>query len=185
MGLGLYFSEGEGPQFERPIRSAADIDRIKMPDPEEELRYVMDAVRLIKRELDGKIPLIGFCGSPWTLATYMVEGRSSKEFAKVKGMMFNEPGHTRRLLAILADALVQYLKAQIKAGADAVMIFDTWGGLLTTAAYQEFSLNYMTQIVGNLKNQNAQEKVPIVLFTKGGNYHDIISLGWNSLKDED
>ena len=168
MGLGLYFSEGEGPKFERPVRDKSAIDALGVPDPEQELRYVMDAVRTIRRELDGRVPLIGFSGSPWTLATYMVEGGSTKTFARCKGMMFDEPALMHALLDKLADSVTSYLNAQIAAGAQAVMIFDTWGGSLSPAAYREFSLAYMSRIVENLKSDKKTADVPVVLFTKGG-----------------
>jgi uroporphyrinogen decarboxylase len=168
MGLGLYFSEGEGPRFERPVRSAADVARLAVPDPEKELRYVMDAVRLIRRELDGEVPLIGFAGSPWTLSTYMVEGRGSKDFAMVKKMMFDQPDLLHRLLDVVARATMEYLNAQVAAGAQAIMIFDTWGGMLSPRDYIEFSLRYMEQIVRRLTRENAGRKVPVILFTKGG-----------------
>ncbi len=168
MGLGLYFSEGEGPRFERPLRSKADIDRLAVPDPEGELRYVMDAVRTIRRELRGRVPLIGFSGSPWTLSTYMVEGGSSKEYAHVKGMLFDRPELLHQLLDTLARSVTCYLNAQIAAGAQAVMIFDTWGGILTPRDYREFSLRYMEQIVAGLEREAEGRRVPVVLFTKGG-----------------
>jgi len=168
MGLGLYFAEGEGPKFERPVRTEGDIAKLGVPDPEESLRYVVDAVRLIRKELDGKVPLIGFSGSPWTLATYMVEGGSSKEYAYIKGMMFDRPDRLHKILAILADSVTVYLNAQIKAGAQAVQIFDTWGGTLTPRDYQEFSLQYMQRIVDGLIRENDGRKVPVILFTKGG-----------------
>ena len=168
MGLGLSFSEGEGPQFARPLRSAADIDRLAVPDPEVELRYVMDAVRLIRRELAGRVPLIGFAGSPWTLATYMVEGGSSKDYARIKGLLYDQPALLHRLLEVTAQAVTRYLNAQIAAGAQAVMIFDTWGGILAPRAYREFSLPYMAQIVAGLTREADQRRVPVILFTKGG-----------------
>lgn len=168
MGLGLYFSEGEGPRFERPLRDAAAIESLGAPDPEDSLRYVMDAVRTIRRELDGRVPLIGFSGSPWTLATYMVEGGSSKEFAHVKGMLYDRPELLHRLLGVLAESVCGYLNAQIAAGAQAVMIFDTWGGTLTPEAYREFSLAYMQHIVEGLTRESEGRKVPVILFTKGG-----------------
>lgn len=168
MGLGLYFAEGEGPCFERPVRTMADIEKIGVPDPEQELRYVMDAVRTIRRDLDNRVPLIGFSGSPWTLATYMVEGGSSKDFAKVKGMMYSDPVAMHALLDKLADSVTSYLNAQIAAGAQAVMIFDTWGGSLTPQTYQEFSLAYMEKIVSGLTREADGRKVPVTLFTKGG-----------------
>jgi len=168
MGLGLYFAEGEGPRFERPVRSEADVARLGVPDPESELKYVMDAVRVIRRELDGRVPLIGFAGSPWTLATYMVEGSGSKEFAKVKAMMFDTPALMHKLLDVVARSVTAYLNAQVAAGAQAIMIFDTWGGVLTPADYQEFSLRYMSQIVDGLQRESEGRKVPVILFTKNG-----------------
>jgi uroporphyrinogen decarboxylase len=168
MGLGLYFAEGEGPRFERPVRTAADVDALSVPDPEDELRYVMDAVRLIRRTLNNRIPLIGFSGSPWTLATYMVEGGSTKTYSKVKGMLYNEPRLMHGMLATVARSVTTYLNAQIAAGAQAVMIFDTWGGVLTPADYAEFSLNYMQQIVSGLTREAEDRRVPVILFTKGG-----------------
>ncbi|HIE56505.1 MAG TPA: uroporphyrinogen decarboxylase, partial [Chromatiaceae bacterium] len=150
MGLGLYFEEGEGPRFERPVRDQSTIDALPVPDPEEELRYVMDAVRVIRRELGGRVPLIGFSGSPWTLATYMVEGGSTKNFALSKGMMFDRPEWMHALLAKLAEAVSLYLNAQIAAGAQAVMLFVTWGGTLAPEDYREFSLAYMQRVVENL-----------------------------------
>ncbi|MCL4316293.1 MAG: uroporphyrinogen decarboxylase [Gammaproteobacteria bacterium] len=168
MGLGLYFSEGEGPRFKNPVRSTDDVARLGVPDPERELRYVMDAVRLIRRELNGRVPLIGFAGSPWTLATYMVEGQGSKEFALVKRMLFDEPKVMHRLLDVLARAVTAYLNAQIAAGAQAVMVFDTWGGVLTPRDYTEFSLRYMEQIVKGLTREHDGRRVPVILFTKNG-----------------
>jgi uroporphyrinogen decarboxylase len=168
MGLGLYFSEGEGPRFERPVRDAAAVRALGVPDPEAELRYVTDAVRLIRRELDGRVPLIGFSGSPWTLATYMVEGASSKDFALIKGMLYDDPATLHQLLGVLAESVTVYLNAQIAAGAQAVMVFDTWGGSLTPEGYREFSLAYMQRIVEGLKRENEGRRVPVTLFTKGG-----------------
>jgi uroporphyrinogen decarboxylase len=168
MGLGLYFSEGEGPKFERPVRDRAAIDALGVPDPEQDLRYVMDAVRTIRRELDGRVPLIGFSGSPWTLATYMVEGGSTKTFARSKGMLFDEPALMHTLLGKLADSVTGYLNAQIAAGAQAVMIFDTWGGTLTPRDYRAFSLAYMQRIVDGLTREADGRRVPVILFTKGG-----------------
>ena len=168
MGLGLYFVEGEGPQFERVVRSSADIDALRRPDPEGELRYVMDAVRLIRSELAGRVPLIGFSGSPWTLATYMVEGGASREYAHIKSMLYDQPELLHRLLARLAESVTDYLNAQIQAGAQTVMIFDTWGGILTPSAYRQFSLYYMQCIVDGLMREHAGMRVPVILFTKGG-----------------
>jgi uroporphyrinogen decarboxylase len=168
MGLGLSFAAGEGPQFANPVRSAADVDKLPIPDPEGELQYVMNAVRTIRRELNGRVPLIGFSGSPWTLATYMVEGSGTKEFGKVKGMMFGEPALMHRLLDKIAQSVTSYLNAQVAAGAQALMIFDTWGGVLSPAAYKEFSLRYMQQIVDGLTREADGRKVPVILFTKNG-----------------
>jgi uroporphyrinogen decarboxylase len=140
MGLGLYFVEGEGPRFRRPLRTAAQVDRLPLLDPEDELGYVMTAVRMIRRELGGRVPLIGFAGSPWTLATYMVEGGASRDYALVKGLLFDRPELLHRLLDVTARNLTAYLNAQIAAGAQAVMIFDTWGGILGRRYYYEFSL---------------------------------------------
>jgi uroporphyrinogen decarboxylase len=168
MGLELFFTEGEGPQFRKPVRSAADVDALPVPDPEVELRYVMDAVRLIRRELDGKVPLIGFAGSPWTLATYMVEGGGSKEFALVKRMLFDQPALMHRLLDVLARAVTAYLNAQVAAGAQALMLFDTWGGALSPRDYKEFSLRYMERIVQGLTREHEGRRVPVILFTKNG-----------------
>jgi uroporphyrinogen decarboxylase len=168
MGLKLRFAEGEGPIFDNPVRTEADVNALPVPDPEGELKYVMDAVRTIRRELDGRVPLIGFSGSPWTLATYMVEGGSSKEYAKVKGMLFDRPDLMHKLLDTTAQAVTAYLNAQIDAGAQAIQIFDTWGGMLTPRDYKEFSLRYMQQIVSGLKRESEGRKVPVILFTKGG-----------------
>ncbi len=168
MGLGLYFETGEGPRFQSPITCRADVEKLPIPDPEQELGYVMNAVRTIRRELAGSVPLIGFSGSPWTLATYMVEGGSSKVFTKLKKMMYAEPQTLHLLLDKLADSVILYLNAQIKAGAQSVMIFDTWGGVLTGRDYHEFSLNYMHKIVDGLIRKNEGRRVPVTLFTKGG-----------------
>ncbi|MDX1677036.1 MAG: uroporphyrinogen decarboxylase [Arsukibacterium sp.] len=168
MGLGLYFGEGEGPKFQRPIRDFMDVVNLPVPDPEQELRYVMDAVRTIRRELNGSVPLIGFSGSPWTLATYMVEGSGSKTFSIIKKMMYSEPEILHMLLDKLAQSVVLYLNAQIAAGAQSVMIFDTWGGILTPRDYQEFSLSYMQTIVDGLTREADGRKVPVTLFTKNG-----------------
>ena len=168
MGLGLEFIEGEGPRFRAPVRAAADIDRLGLPDPEDDLGFVMDAVRAVRRELDGRVPLIGFAGSPWTLATYMIEGESSRDFARARTMLIERPRELHRLLELLAEATTGYLTAQVRAGAQALMIFDTWGGLLTTPAYHEFSLGYMRRIVEDLPREHESRAVPVVLFTKGG-----------------
>lgn len=168
MGLGLHFVEGEGPKFSNPVRSEADIKKLFVPDPADELHYVADAVNLVRRELDGKVPLIGFSGSPWTLSTYMVEGSSSKDYRHVKGMMFENPAALHRLLDTLARSVIDYLNAQIEAGAQAVMVFDTWGGVLSPDCYQQFSLRYMEQIVDGLIREQDGQTVPVTLFTKGG-----------------
>jgi uroporphyrinogen decarboxylase len=167
MGLGLYFSEGEGPLFERPVRGAAAIDSLGRPDPEDDLRYVMDAVRAIRSALGGRVPLIGFSGSPWTLATYMVEGGSTKNFARVKSMMYQEPRLMHRLLEKVSDSVTAYLNAQVAAGAQALMIFDTWGGVLTPRDFRHFSLEYMRRIVAGLVREAAGRQVPVILFSKG------------------
>jgi uroporphyrinogen decarboxylase len=168
MDVGLQFEAGEGPKIERPVRSAADVDKLKIPDPAHELRYVIDAVALIRRELHGRVPLIGFAGSPWTVATYMVEGGGSKTFGHIKRMMYEAPNVLHRLLDLLARSTIAYLNAQIAAGAQAVMLFDTWGGVLTPAQYTEFSLHYMSQIVAGLTRHAAGARVPNIVFTKGG-----------------
>lgn len=168
MGLGLQFVEGEGPRFERPVRDAAAIRRLGAPDPEQELGYVLAAVRLARRELADKVPLIGFSGSPWTLATYMVEGGASHTFARVKGLLYDEPQTLARLLNVLVDSVTAYLNAQIEAGAQVVMIFDTWGGALSTDAYRSFSLDPMRRVVERLIRRHERRQVPIILFTKGG-----------------
>lgn len=168
MGLGLYFETGEGPKFKKTIRSQADLDTIKVTKTVSDLDYVLNAVKTIRRELNGRVPLIGFSGSPWTLATYMVEGGSSKDFRHVKGLMYSQPEVMHGLLDILADSVIDYLNEQIKAGAQAVQIFDSWGGALSDAAYQEFSLKYMKKIVDGLIREYDGRKVPVILFTKGG-----------------
>ena len=179
MGLGLHFVEGEGPKFERPLRSAADIDRLGVPDMESDLRYVMDAVRTIRREMDQAIPLIGFSGSPWTLACYMVEGGSSKDWGRTKALALNDPAAMHRLLGVLTDAVVAYLAAQRAAGAQALQVFDTWGGVLSPAMYREFSLPYLSRIAGALKSPAA----PVILFGKGNAPHldDLFASGADAI----
>ncbi|MDO5058423.1 MAG: uroporphyrinogen decarboxylase [Neisseria sp.] len=167
MGLGLYFAEGEGPKFERALQQEADIAKLEVPDMAK-LQYVFDAVSSIRKALDGRVPLIGFSGSPFTLACYMVEGGSSKEFRTIKTMMYSRPDLLHKILEINAQAVTAYLNAQIEAGAQAVQIFDTWGGALSDAAFEAFSLRYMQQIVAGLKRENEGRKVPVILFTKGG-----------------
>lgn len=171
MGLGLSFAQGEGPQFARPVRSRADIARLAVPDMDGELRYVMDAVRLIRTELDGRVPLIGFSGSPWTLACYMVEGHGSRDFATLKAMCWNQPELAHRLLDTLARAVATYLAAQAAAGAQALMVFDTWGGLLGPASFREFSLRYMRAVVAALKADTHACELPVILFSKGAALH--------------
>ena len=168
MGLGLYFEIGEGPKFNKIVRTEADVQELKVVNTEADLDYVLKAVSTIRSELNGRVPLIGFSGSPWTLATYMVEGGSSKDFRHVKAMMYNTPEVMHQLLDVLARSVIDYLNAQIRAGAQAVQIFDTWGGSLSDVAYQEFSLKYMKQIVDGLTRENDGAKVPVILFTKGG-----------------
>ena len=168
MNLGLQFEAGEGPKFEHPVRSTADIAKLGVPDPGRELKYVIDAVALVRRELHGRIPLIGFAGSPWTVATYMVEGGGSKTFGVIKRMMYEAPRDLHRLLDVLAKATILYLNAQIAAGAQAVMLFDTWGGVLTPAQYEEFSLRYMAEVIGALTREADGRRVPNIVFTKGG-----------------
>lgn len=168
MGLQLSFGVGEGPKFARPIDSKSAVENLPVFDPEQELQYVMNAVRTIRRELKGEVPLIGFSGSPWTLATYMVEGGSSKTFTKIKKMLYADPHLLHLLLDKLADAVILYLNAQIKAGAQAVMLFDTWGGVLAHRDYLDFSLQYMHKIVAGLIRHHDGRQVPITLFTKGG-----------------
>ena len=167
MGLGLYFVDGEGPKFERPVRSSGDIDKLAVPDMETELRYVMDAVRMIRRELDGSVPLIGFSGSPWTLACYMVEGGGSKEWGKVKALAINDPAAMHTLLGVVTDAVIAYLSAQHAAGAQVLQVFDTWGGTLSPSMYREFSLPYLTRIAHELKRGDT----PLILFGKGNAAH--------------
>jgi uroporphyrinogen decarboxylase len=168
MGLGLRFETGDGPIFDKPIKTQADVDALYVPDMSSELGYVMNAVSTIRKDLNGRVPLIGFSGSPWTLATYMVEGGSSKQFGKVKGMMFENPKMMHQILDILADSVTAYLNAQIEAGAQAVQIFDTWGGLLTPRDYKAFSLDYMAKIVDGLIKEYDGREIPVIMYTKGG-----------------
>ena len=168
MGLGLYFSEGEGPKFRKTVRTAQDVEQLPVLDIARDLPYVTDAVSLIRRELNGSMPLIGFSGSPWTLATYMIEGSGSKDFRHAKEFMYNHPELMHQLLDKLAQAVTAYLNAQIAAGAQVVQIFDTWGGILSTGAYQAFSLNYMKKIIAGLTREADGRKVPVILFTKNG-----------------
>jgi len=183
MGLGLYFTEGEGPRFKTPVRTAEQIRNLPVPDPETELKYVMDAVRLIRRELKGRVPLIGFSGSPWTLATYMVEGGSSKNFTLSKTLVLQEPALAHQLMQKITAAVTAYLSAQVAAGAQALMIFDTWGGSLAPHLYREFSLRYMHDIVAKLPREKDGQRIPVILFTKGGgqNLSDMADTGCDAL----
>ncbi len=168
LGLGLYFEEGEGPKFHKTVRSEADLAALQSFNAEDDLDYVMDVVSTVRRELNGAVPLIGFSGSPWTLATYMVEGGSSKDFSHVKTMAYDKPELMHALLGLLADAVADYLSAQVRAGAQALQIFDTWGGSLSAAAYKEFSLKYMQRIISRLPTEADGRRVPVIVFTKNG-----------------
>jgi uroporphyrinogen decarboxylase len=168
LGQGLYFEEGEGPKFRKVIRTAADVENLPEVNIASELEYVMNAVSVIRKELNGSVPLIGFSGSPWTLATYMIEGGGSKDFRHAKQFMYDNPEAMHLLLGKLADAVTDYLNAQIDAGAQVVQIFDTWGGILTPSCYQEFSLAYMKKIIANLTKEREGRKVPSIVFTKNG-----------------
>jgi uroporphyrinogen decarboxylase len=188
MGLGLYFTEGVGPRFKKPLSTLKSIENLAKPNVESELKYVFDAVSLIKKDLNGKIPLIGFSGSPWTLAAYMVEGGTSKSFSKIKGLMYDNPKHLHMLLSTLSDTIIDYLNAQIEAGADSVMIFDSWGGLLSQGSFEEFSLYYMDKIINGLNRERNGVVIPVTLFTKGGSMWlekiantgcDAVALDWN------
>jgi uroporphyrinogen decarboxylase len=166
MGLGLYFAEGEGPKFKRTLCEEADIQNLAVPDMAK-LQYVFDAVSQIRRALDGRVPLIGFSGSPWTLACYMVEGGGSDNWSRIKAMMFNEPAMLHRLLEVITDAVIAYLKAQHEAGAQALQVFDTWGGVLSPAHYREFSLRYLQKIAAELPRGEGANHAPLILFGKG------------------
>jgi len=168
MGLGLHFVAGEGPAFHKPVRTEDDVRKLFVPQPEDKLKYVTDAVSTIRKALDGSVPLIGFSGSPWTLATYMVEGGPTKNFSIIKAMMYQQPHLLHQMLDVLADSVIQYLNAQIEAGAQAVMVFDTWGGVLTPRDYREFSLNYMQKIVAGIHRTYEEQRIPVTLFTKNG-----------------
>lgn len=183
MGLGLYFAEGEGPKFEHPLRDEAAIGRLASPDPREKLGYVLDAVRQIRRELDNKVPLIGFSGSPYTLACYMIEGGGSDDFRIIKTMLYSRPDLLHRILEVNAKAVIDYLNAQIEAGAQAVMVFDTWGGVLSDAAYREFSLAYLRRVVAGLHREWNGQPIPNIVFTKGGGLwlEDIAAIGCNAV----
>ncbi|HEY7985484.1 MAG TPA: uroporphyrinogen decarboxylase [Methylophilaceae bacterium] len=168
MGLGLYFAEGEGPKFERPLREEWEIRDLIVPDPHDHLRYVIDGVSQIRKALDGSVPLIGFSGSPWTLACYMIEGQGGTDFHTIKKMAYARPDLLHHILDITTQSVIAYLNAQIEAGAQAVMIFDSWGGALSHAAYREFSLNYMQKIIAGLTKEREGRRVPSIVFTKGG-----------------
>ncbi|MEJ2896327.1 uroporphyrinogen decarboxylase [Bordetella avium] len=167
MGLGLDFAPGEGPRFAHPLRDEADVARLAVPDMEK-LRYVFDAVSSIRRALDGRVPLIGFAGSPWTIACYMVEGRGSDDYRKIKMLLYSRPELLHRVLEINAEATTHYLNAQIEAGAQAVMIFDSWGGVLADGLYQAFSLAYTRRVIAGLHREREGRRVPVIAFTKGG-----------------
>ena len=183
MGLGLYFAEGEGPKFERPLREEWEIRNLAAPDPGVELRYVMDAVAEIRRALDNSVPLIGFSGSPFTLACYMIEGGASEDFRTIKAMLYDRPDLLHHVLEVNAAAVTAYLNAQIECGAQAVMIFDTWGGALSHRAYKEFSLAYMQRIVAGLKREHGGARIPSIVFTKGGGQwlEDIAAIGCDAV----
>lgn len=183
MGMNLEMHEGKGPIFPKPIRNERDANELKIIEPDKDLKYVLDAVSLTKKELNGRVPLIGFSGAPWTLLTYMVEGRGSKNFAEVKKLIYNNPELAHKLLSKISDAVADYLNAKIEAGADAVQIFDTWGGILTPDDFNEFSLQYIQQIISKL-NKNEE---PVIVFAKGVHYNieaivgtgaDVIGLDW-------
>jgi uroporphyrinogen decarboxylase len=183
MGLGLYFAEGEGPKFERTVRDEAAVAKLAVPDIGTTLGYVTDAVTQIRRALDGRVPLIGFSGSPWTLACYMVEGGGSDDHRTVKAMAYQRPDLMHRILEVNAGAVTAYLNAQIEAGAQAVMLFDTWGGALSAAAYKTFSLQYMARVIAGLKREHDGHRIPVVMFTKGGGLwlEDMAATGCDAL----
>ncbi len=183
MGLGLYFADGEGPRFRHPLRDERAIRSLVVPDPAAQLRYVMDAVRQVRRALDNRVPLIGFSGSPFTLACYMVEGGGSADFRTLKTMLYSQPGSLHHLLDINARAVSTYLNAQIEAGAQVVMLFDTWGGMLSADAYRAFSLAYLARVVSELKREQDGSVVPCIVFTKGGGLwlEDIAAIGCDAV----
>ena len=187
MGLGLYFVDGEGPRFSKPLDGESAIKRLPRPEIAQALHYVLRAIRLARQELAGKVPLIGFSGSPWTLATYMVEGGSSRHFGRAKRLIYDQPALAHLLLEKLAESVVDYLNAQIEAGAQIVQVFDTWGGVLAHDAYREFSLRYLAMVVAGLKREHEGRRVPTILFSKGCNDHlealadtgcDAVGLDW-------
>ena len=188
MGLGLSFAEGEGPRFAHPLRDEAAVARLAVPDMDK-LRYVFDAVTSIRKALNGRVPLIGFSGSPWTLACYMVEGAGSSDYRLVKTMLYNRPDLMHRILEVNAAAVATYLNAQIDAGAQAVMIFDSWGGVLADGAFQTFSLGYTARVLAQLKREHAGVRIPHIVFTKGGGPWldeiaatgaDVVGLDWTT-----
>ena len=183
MGLGLYFETGEGPRFRSPVKTAADIRRLAVPNLGDTLGYVFDAVSLIRRELDGQVPLIGFAGSPWTVGTYMVEGRSSRDFATIKGLAKDDPAVLDEMLETVAQTTMEYLNAQVESGAQAIMIFDTWGSALERDDYLRFSLAPMQKIVDGLIREREGRQIPVILFTKGAGplLSDMVGTGCDAL----
>ncbi len=186
MGLGLSFADGEGPRFAHPLRDETAVAKLEVPDMNK-LRYVFDAVASIRKALNGRVPLIGFSGSPWTLACYMVEGAGSTDYRLVKTMLYSRPNLMHRMLEVNAAAVAQYLNAQIEAGAQAVMIFDSWGGVLADGAFQQFSLAYTRRVLEQLKREHAGQRIPQIVFTKGGGpwleeiaaaQPDVVGLDW-------
>jgi uroporphyrinogen decarboxylase len=183
LGLGLYFEAGEGPKFERPVRTSSEISKLEVPDVSEKLGYVFDAVRTIRRELDGLVPLIGFAGSPWTVGTYMVEGRSSRDFATIKGLVAEDPASLDAMLDVVSRMTIDYLNAQVEAGAQAIMVFDTWGAALEREDYLRFSLAPMQKIVDGLTREKDGRRIPVILFTKGAGplLADMVDTGCDAL----
>ncbi|MDH4294471.1 MAG: uroporphyrinogen decarboxylase [Betaproteobacteria bacterium] len=183
MGLGLYFADGEGPKFERPLRDETAIRKLAVPDISANLGYVLDAVKQIRRALDNKVPLIGFSGSPYTLACYMIEGGGSDDFRTIKSMLYARPDLLHHVLEINTRSVIAYLNAQIEAGAQAIMVFDTWGGALSDAAYREFSLEYLRRVIAGLHREWDGHPVPSIVFTKGGGLwlEDIAAIGCNAV----
>lgn len=182
MGLGLEFVQGEGPRFARPLRDEADVASLTVPDMDK-LRYVFDTVAQVRRELDGRVPLLGFAGSPWTIACYMVEGQGSSDYRLIKSMLYARPDLLHRILDVNAQATRQYLNAQIDAGAQAVMLFDSWGGVLADGLFQQFSLAYTRQVIQGLRREREGRRVPVIVFTKGGGawLEDIAACGCDAM----
>ncbi|HVY05790.1 MAG TPA: uroporphyrinogen decarboxylase [Burkholderiales bacterium] len=168
MGLGLYFAEGEGPRFRHPLRQESEIRKLAAPDPSTDLRYVLDAVAQIRKALDGAVPLIGFSGSPFTLACYMIDGRGGTDFLETRKLLYERPALLHHILEVNARAVTDYLNAQIDCGVQAVMLFDTWGGMLTGEAFHEYSLRYIERVCAQLRREREGRKIPRVVFTKGG-----------------